>query len=390
MKWMESDHLSLYKHIMKKIKVLEVINGFGYGGIRALIMNYLQFIDKSRFDVDIYAFGCDSSPFEDEVRKLGFHIYFEPQNNVRNIPCFVKQLYLFMKEHGPYDVVHAHNNLVSAWVLLAAKMAKVPIRLPHSHSTEHFGTSKVQNLYSYARRYLLKLLATKNLACGRLAGETMYGKNANFDIIANGISVNRFINRDEKIIKSLRDKFYIPEGVRVYANVTRLDTQKNHPFAVEVFNEIHKLDPTAVFVYGGVIPKIACTQNQVEERIKQYKLENYCRFTGPLMNVEQLYHLSDVWIYCSAFEGLPFGPIELQAAGVPVLVSDVITKEIDLGLGLIESLSLNDSPRLWAEKAVTMEKKNLSKETIKAAFRKYNFDIEQNVRHLESIYEGVN
>lgn len=375
---------------MKKIKVLEVINGFGYGGIRALIMNYLQFIDKSRFDVDIYAFGCDSSPFEDEVRKLGFHIYFEPQNNVRNIPCFVKQLYLFMKEHGSYDVVHAHNNLVSAWVLLAAKMAKVPIRLPHSHSTSHFGTSKVQNLYSYIRRYLMKLLSTRNLACGQLAGETMYGKKAKFDIIANGIPVERFIKRDEGTIRELKQHLEIPQGVRIYANVTRIDFNKNQEFAVDVFNEIHKIDSTAIFVYGGVIPQIDCAKKQVDSKIKQYNLEKYCRFTGPILNVDQLYHITDAWLYCSKSEGLPFGPIELQAAGVPVLVSDVITKEIDLGLGLIESLSLNDSPRLWAEKAVTMEKKNLSKETIKAAFRKYNFDIEQNVRHLESIYEGVN
>ena len=119
-------------------------------------------------------------------------------------------------------------------------------------------------------------------------------------------------------------------------------------------------------------------------------MRNTVDLRATILNVDQLYHITDAWLYCSKSEGLPFGPIELQAAGVPVLVSDVITKEIDLGLGLIESLSLNDSPRLWAEKAVTMEKKNLSKETIKAAFRKYNFDIEQNVRHLESIYEGVN
>ena len=374
---------------MAKNKVLEVIYGFGYGGIRAFIMNYLQYIDKSRFDVDIYVFGWDSSPFTKQVKDLGANIYFEPENNAnRNIPRFVKQLYLFMKEHGPYDVVHAHNNLISAWVLLAARMAKVPIRLPHSHSTAHFGTSKVQNLYSYVRRYLLRFLSTRNLACGQLAGEIMYGKNAKFDIIANGISVDRFIKRDKEIIKSFRDQLDIPEGVRVYANVTRIDSNKNQEFAVEVFNEIHKIDSSAVFIYGGVIPQIDCAKKQVEDKIEQCNLEKYCRFTGPILNVDQLYHITDAWIYCSKSEGLPFGPIELQAAGVPVLASDVITKEIDLGLGLIEYLSLSDSPRLWAEKAVTLQKKNLSTEAIKAAFRKYNFDIEQNVQYLESIYEG--
>lgn len=372
-----------------KIRVLQVINGFGYGGIRALIMNYLQYLDKDKFDIDIYAFGCSESPFTDQVKKFGANIYFEPENNARNIPRFIKQLYQFMKQHGQYDVVHAHNNLISTWVLLAAKIARIPIRLPHSHSTAHFSNSITQNCYSHLRRFLLKFLSTKNLACGQLAGQTMYGKNAKFDIIANGIPINRFTDRNEAVIKKLRDKLNIPIGVRVYANVTRLDAYKNHVFAIEVFKEIHKLDPTALFIYGGVLPQIASTQLLVEQKIKEYNLEAYCRFTEPVLEIEQLYHLSDVWIYCSTSEGLPFGPIELQAAGVPVLASDVITDEIDLNLGLIEFLSLNDSPKAWAQKAILLKKKSISTEKLHDTFQKFNFDIQENVKHLELIYEGI-
>ncbi len=352
-------------------------------------MNYLQYLDKDKFDIDIYAFGCSESPFTDQVKKFGANIYFEPENNARNIPRFIKQLYQFMKQHGQYDVVHAHNNLISTWVLLAAKIARIPIRLPHSHSTAHFSNSITQNCYSHLRRFLLKFLSTKNLACGQLAGQTMYGKNAKFDIIANGIPINRFTDRNEAVIKKLRDKLNIPIGVRVYANVTRLDAYKNHVFAIEVFKEIHKLDPTALFIYGGVLPQIASTQLLVEQKIKEYNLEAYCRFTEPVLEIEQLYHLSDVWIYCSTSEGLPFGPIELQAAGVPVLASDVITDEIDLNLGLIEFLSLNDSPKAWAQKAILLKKKSISTEKLHDTFQKFNFDIQENVKHLELIYEGI-
>lgn len=372
-----------------KIKVLEVIYGFGYGGIRAFIMNYLQFIDKSRFDVDIYVFGWDSSPFTEQVKKLGANIYFEPENNAtRNIPRFVSQLYRFMKEHGQYDVVHAHNNLISAWVLLAAKLAKVPVRLPHSHSTAHFGKSKLQNLYSYIRRFLIDKLATKKIACGQLAGETMYGSNSNFEIIQNGIDIDKFLKIDPVKINEFKKKNNIPSDVRVYANVTRLDTQKKHLFAVDVFNEIHKKDPDAIFLYGGVVPKIASTYEEVQKRIHSYGLEQYCRFTGPVMDVNQLYHSTDVWIYCSAFEGLPFGPLELQAAGIPVIASDVITREIDFGLGLVDFMSLEDSPLAWADKAVSLYKKEISSDDVQEAFREHNFDIRQNVSHLEAIYEN--
>lgn len=369
-----------------KIRILEVVYGFGYGGIRAFIMNSLEHLDRSKFQVDIYAFGTNESPFTDKVRSLGANIYFEPENNVRNIRRFVNQLETFMKEHGPYDVVHANCNLISAWVLLAAKRAGVPKRLSHSHSASHFGGNFIQNVYSYLRRFLISRLATSKLACGQLAGEAMYGKNAHFTIVNNGIDVDRFLVSNPCEISDLRKRLEIPEGVKVYTNVTRMDPQKNHIFAVEVFKEIHKLEPNSIFVYGGVIPTIQPTIDEVKKRIDECELSDFVRFTGPIMGVEHLYHLSDVWIYCSAYEGLPFGPIELQAAGVPCLASDVITKEIDLGLGLVDFLSLDDEPEIWAEKAVSIKKEKVEIEEIKNAFKRHNYDMEESVRVLENVF----
>lgn len=371
------------------IRVLEVIYGFGYGGIRAFVMNYLRYLNKDKFHVDIYVFGYDSSPFSEEVKEMGANIFFEPENNAARNPLkFVHQLEKFMKGHGPYDVVHANTNLISAWVLLAAKKSNVPIRLSHSHSAAHFSKSWKQNMYSYLRRWMIDKLATKKLACGQLAGESMYGKNSKFEIVTNGISTERFMYRDEKRIDELRQLLNIPYGVKVYANVTRMDPPKNHLYAVDVFREIHKIEPKSIFLYGGVIPKISPTVDVVKAKIDEYGLTDYCRFTGPVMDVEQLYHLTDLWIYCSSYEGLPFGPIELQAASVPVIASDVITKEIDLGLGLIHFLSLADGPEKWAELAMHTNKEQLLKTAIVDAFNMHHFDIRQGVRRLEDIYNG--
>lgn len=370
-------------------RVLEVIYGFGYGGIRAYIMNYLNYLDKKEFQVDIYVFGWSDSPFTKQVEDLGARIFFEPENiSNSHIPRFVGKLEKFMKENGPYDVCHANCNLISAWVLLAAKKASVPIRLSHSHSSSHFEGSLLQRAYSHLRLQIINHVATAKLACGQLAGEKMYGKNSHFVVTANGINLDRFSHRDENIIEDFRRQFNIPEGVRVYANVTRMDPPKNHIFAVEVFNEIHKIDPTAIFLYGGVTPKISPTVDSVKARIEELGLEEFTRYTGPLMNIEQVYHLSDLWIYCSAYEGLPFGPIELQAAGVPCIASDVITKEIDLGLGLVKFLSLNASYSEWAKVAVDTIKTHIDQNKIEEAFNKYNFNIKQNVKMLEAIYKG--
>ena len=366
-----------------KTKVLEVCYGFGYGGIRAFIMNTLEYIDRSKTQVDIYAFGTSDSPFKDKVKSFGANIYFQPENNVRNIKRFVNQLETFMNEHGPYDVVHANCNLISAWVLLAAKRAGVPVRLSHSHTSSHFDGSLIQKIYSYFRRFLIGRLATEKLACGQLAGETMYGKNAKFTIINNGINVDRFLKPNIQKVEELKEQLKIPKGAKVYANVTRFDSSKNLEFAVDVFREIHKIESNSILILGGGDPSISSTKQFVIKKIHEYGLSDSVRLTGPIMGVENLYHLSDLWIYCSSYEGLPFGPIELQAAGVPCLASDVITKEIDLGLGLVDFLSLNDSVKLWAEKAVSTKKRPVDSKDIKTAFKKYNYDIRESVLLLE-------
>lgn len=371
------------------IRVLEVNYGFGYGGIRACIQNYVSHIDKGEFQVDLFIFGASESPFQSQMEEMGCNMYFDPVNYIaeNRIIDFVRVLTKFIR-NGHYDVVHAHCNLTSAWVTLAAKMAGAKVRISHSHSAAHLGKSKVQNLWCYLRRWIINRTATHKMACGQLAGEAMYGKRAKFTILQNGIDLPRFIKSDEGKVSELRKSFNIPEGVKIYANVTRMDPPKNHIFAIEVFNEIHKLDPEAIFIYGGVDPAVHSTLQSVKKKISEYNLDEFVKYSGPIRDVENLYHLSDMWIYCSAFEGLPFGPIELQAASVPCLASDVITNEIDLGLGLVKFLSLDASYSQWAKVAVETTKRQVPTEKIEEAFRKYRFDINQNVKMLESVYKG--
>lgn len=370
-------------------RVLMVIYGFGYGGIRACIQNYVTYMNRTEFHIDIYVYGADSSPFRQQMEGMGCKMYFDPDNDIatNHILTFVRKLTNFIRK-GHYDVVHAHCNLISAWVTLAAMMGGAKVRIAHSHSTSHFSGRFLQNLWSYLRRGIISLTATHKLACGQLAGETMYGEKTAFIILQNGINVNRFLKCDKAKVWQLREKLNIPEGARVYANVTRMDPQKNHLFAIEIFREIHRIDPTAVFIYGGVTPPMNSTVEQVKAKIEEYGLQPWTRYVGAFMDIQNLYHLSDLWIYCSAYEGLPFGPIELQAASVPTLASDVITSEMDLGLGLIHFLSLNDSPVKWAQKACEIVKPSIDERTIKAAFVSHHFDIQQNILALEAIYRG--
>ena len=56
----------------------------------------------------------------------------------------------------------------------------------------------------------------------------------------------------------------------------------------------------------------------------------------------------DVFVFTSVFEGLGMALIEAQASGLRCVCSDVVPKETKV-TGLIQYLSLNESPVKWAE-----------------------------------------
>ena len=92
----------------------------------------------------------------------------------------------------------------------------------------------------------------------------------------------------------------------------------------------------------------------------------------------------DCFVLPSLFEGLPVTGVEIQAAGVPCIFSDVITKEVAITNDVF-FLSLNDSPKYWAEKILSMRsmtKKNRSKEIIDAGY-----DINTEIEKIMEYYE---
>lgn len=374
---------------MKTIKVLEVVYGLGYGGIRACIQNYVSYINRTEFQVDIYAYGVSESPFKQQLESLGCKVYLESENDIasNNIRGFVDKLSKYIKD-GHYDVVHAHCNLISAWVTFAAKKAGVKVRIAHSHGTNHIGNNIIQRYWCYLRRWIINQTATSKLACGEYAGIAMYGENKRFIVLKNGIDVQNFAKVNSNNINVLRKEFGIADNIKVYMNMTRFDYNKNHLFILDIAKNIHEKEPTSKFILGGNFTDIDSSYEEIKTKVKEYKLDDCVILSGPRMDIVDMYHLSDCWIFPSKKEGLPFGPIELQAASIPCLASDSITNEIDLGLGLVEFMSLNDSPESWANKAMSMQKKPIPYEITLKAFQDHDFDIRTNAKHLEKIYRG--
>lgn len=215
---------------MEKIKVLQVLPELEGGGIERVVYNYLYYMDKSVFDLDIVAISNrEKEPYMyQDFKKLGVSIFLLPNNIFMRLFIFTSLLC-----RKRYDVVHAHGVFSPVYYLFIAKLLFVRVRISHAHVALVTRILKVR-----LAGFLLNRIATVKLSCGLAAGEYLYGKKQSsketFIVLNNAINISKY-NFNE----NLRDKARLNLGVEnselLLGCVARFTKQKNHLFLIDVF-----------------------------------------------------------------------------------------------------------------------------------------------------------
>ena len=125
--------------------------------------------------------------------------------------------------------------------------------------------------------------------------------------------------------------------------------QKNHEFLIDIFETLHQMNKKAKLILIGE----GDTESKIREKVRTHGLSDSVIFAGVRNDVNCCMQAMDLFLLPSLFEGLPVVGIEAQAAGLPCLMSDTITKETNL-FGLVEFASLRNSPEMWADKIMSM------------------------------------
>lgn len=362
-------------------RIMQIIANLTIGGAEKVAADIALCSPGNAYEFHYIVFGDKIGEFETELTQKGHKVFHLPPPS-ENYSSFYKLLKRMMKQYK-YDAVHAHTMFNAGWAMLAAKHSGVSIRIAHAHSALNDGTSIKKRIYEEVMRKLILQNATHLVSCGDAAGIRLFGEaeyRRSGICILNGIDTTAFVFDSEKR-QAIRHSLDSEESF-IIGHVGHLSSVKNQSFLICLMPEILKRKPNAKLLMLGE----GEDRPVLEQLIQEHGLNDRVIMTGNVRNVSDYLSAMDVFAFPSLFEGMPLSIIEVQANGLPCMLSDRVPSDIFL-TDLLQRISLEE-PKKWIEFICSAKRKNSEKysEELKLS----GFDTETVMRKFYNIYEGVN
>lgn len=354
--------------------------GTNRGGIETFLLNMIEHMNSDYiFDYIVEESSCMHLDRINNRSGVVYHVLSRKNHPIKN----AFQIYQILRDNKK-KYCCAYFNLSSlSWILpeLIARILGYRV-IVHSHNAELIdkNNSPVYRILNSVNKKWINSCKITRLACSDYAAEFMFGNNK-YTIIKNGISINKF-KYNLEIRQRIRTKLGI-HGKRAIGFVGRLEYQKNPLFAVEIFNELLKINSNYVLLIVGD----GSLRRETELLVRTYGIEENVYFMGNIESVNEIYSAMDAILLPSRHEGLGIVLIEAQTNGLLGLTSkDVVPKEAYI-TDLLHSKSLSDRAIDWAHEIemIMKCKSNIDRERYSNVVQKSGYDIETEAIKLQHI-----
>ena len=255
--------------------------------------------------------------------------------------------------------------------------------IAHSHSTSNGNgfSSIVKKIFQYPIRFFSDYF----MACSIQSGEWLFGHNVvksnRFFLINNAINTELY--RFNGILrKDVRQEFNIDDKCLSIITIGRIEAPKNPYVLVEICKRLKQINSKWKLLWVGGGAK----QKEINEIIKNEKLDTSVILTGLRRDVPRLLQGADLFILPSLWEGIPVVAIEAQASGIPCLLSDVISDSIDI-TGLCTFLP-PDNISAWVE--TILQNIGRNRKDTRASIIESGYDVCTTAKWLIEFYSNLN
>lgn len=370
-------------------RVLQIFSSLDRGGAESRTVDIYRKIDRDKVQFDFLVTTPDiqHQHFTQEIKSLGGKVIEIKSWRKIGLLGYLRQWRELFKENN-YPIAHAHLSLDSGIPLFFAWLHGVPKRIAHARSSSVQAQGLKDRLYYAIVRRMTNIFSNIKIYCSEEARLFVFG-NKIFSprrqyFLPNAIDLTLFNEISEQKRESLYQMIGIQNDVHIVGTVGNARYEKNHIFLVKIFHELLAELPQAILLIIGDHAQ----DIEAKEYVKVNRMESSVFFLGKRDDVPDLLQLFSVFILPSFSEGAPGVVIEAQAANLPCVLSANITRDIDIGTGLLKYLSLEAPLEEWVDLLKeSIFKQKTGVEEVHRILRDNGYDSSSSAQKLLDIYE---
>lgn len=320
-------------------KILRIINRFNLGGPTYNVAYLSKFL-APEFETLLVGgeIGRTEGSSQFITEKLGLEPLIIPEMK-REISfgddrAAYKRIKELIREFKP-DIVHTHASKAGALGRLAAHSCKVPVIVHTFHGHvfhSYFGKTKTA-VFKSVERYLAKrssaIIAISELQKQELTIEHRICPPEKVHVIPLGFDLSRFRENTEEKRRNFRSQYLLDENEIAVSVIGRLVPVKNHELFLEALKKAleNVSVPVRAFIVGDGEERLSLEAKAralgFDFATEKALTKQTLTFTSWITDVDRVLAGSDLVCLSSWNEGTPVSLIEAQAAGKPIVSTDV-------------------------------------------------------------------
>lgn len=367
-----------------KIKIAFIVNDLGLGGVQNLTIQFVNLLDKKKFDVTLITLLSRSESF--------FYLD-ELQKNIRYKPLSFKgffdilawiTLYKFIRKEK-YHIVFTQLFMADAIGRVTAFVAGVPVII-----------TEIQNIIpNLPKKFIIvdRLLAKITNACISTASAVTnyaisvvgFPKEKIIEISTNAVDISRFkINVDKD---KFRKELGIQNGSKIVINVGRLVSQKGQAVLLKASKIIlsQRNDICFLIIGSGKL------EEELRNEAKNLGVIDSVKFLGARKDIPSLLMNSDVFVFPSLWEGQGLVLFDAIFSKIPIIASEtggipeVIENKVT---GLL--VKVGDHEALAKNILKIIDDREFGRSLANKAYEKFkDRTMENSIRKLEEVLENL-
>ena len=213
-------------------------------------------------------------------------------------------------------------------------------------------------------------------------------RSEKISVIPRGRKGNDFLGDKDSIRKQLEKEIDVNPDGPIFIHVGRQEFQKAH---LDIIKAIERVDADlsqsgAQFLFCG---REGNATSQIKKTLDTANINTTLHFLGHRNDIYELLAAADVFVFPSLFEGLGGSLIEAQAAGLPIICSDIpVFKEVVTRENALFH-KVNDPESLSVQflKVLETDRKRMGEASLKNYV--HNFKLEEVNKKMLKLYRNL-